>query len=109
MITQDEVNDQIWQRLLPADADGDQAITQEELEEYRESLPPRKFRRLDDNSDGLITEDEVHPEIWERLSESDTDGNGEITPEEFPTRDGGGVQRRFRFARLAGFALRRFF
>lgn len=101
-ITVDEVNDSIWDRLLPADADVDGAVTEQELEIYRDSLPPRQFRRLDDNGDGVITEDEVNEQIWERLAEFDGDVDGAITPEEFPESRSPVGHRRFRVARFTG-------
>ncbi len=40
------------------------------------------FARADKNEDGVLTEDEVPPQIWERLSEADTDSSGDVTLEE---------------------------
>lgn len=84
IVTIDEVNEQIWARISPADTSGDGGVSEEELVAYRESLPPRAFRRFDDNADGLITEDEVNAAIWERLAESDDNADGAIDPDEFP-------------------------
>jgi Ca2+-binding EF-hand superfamily protein len=83
-LTEDEVNADIWARLSPADASGDGAVSEEELATYRDSLPPRGFRRLDDNGDGLITQDEVNEMIWTILVDFDTDDVAGISPEEFP-------------------------
>jgi len=46
----------------------------------REDTPDQRFRRMDRNGDGVLTEDEVgRPEFFRRL---DADGDGRITPQE---------------------------
>ncbi len=84
MVTEDEVNADIWERISPADTDTDGAVTEQELTTYRDSLPPKGFRRLDDDGDGLITQDEVNEMIWMILVGSDTNDDSAISPEEFP-------------------------
>ena len=50
-----------------------------------------RFARVDKNEDGVLTEDEVPPQIWERLLPADTDGDGGIALDELvafnPERD----------------------
>ena len=107
LITQDEVNENIWDRISPADTNDD-GVSQEELTAYRESLPPRRFRRLDDNGDGVITQSEVNSRIWNRLVEHDTNEDGSITPDEFPesSRPRFRFGRPFRIPRFVGFGFR---
>ncbi|MEZ5942106.1 MAG: hypothetical protein R3C18_11995 [Planctomycetaceae bacterium] len=45
--------------------------------------PQAFFSRMDSNSDGKITSDETQGPLKEKFSEIDTDGNGEISLEEF--------------------------
>ncbi|MCB9950132.1 MAG: HlyD family efflux transporter periplasmic adaptor subunit [Planctomycetaceae bacterium] len=45
--------------------------------------PQAFFNRMDANSDGKITSDETQGPLKEKFSEIDTDGNGEISLEEF--------------------------
>ncbi len=111
-ITVDEVNEAIWQRVLPADADNSESVTQEELQQYRDSLPSRLFRRLDDNGDLSITQDEVNERIWERLSDRDANEDGVISPDELSEsrrpRVRFGHRARFSFPRLSGMRVFRF-
>ncbi len=104
MLTVDEVNADIWARISPADADASGDVTEDELITYRDSLPPKGFSRLDDDGDGLITQDEVNEMIWTILVDFDTDDVAGISPEEFPEfnlfghhRGGFGVFRGFHF------------
>ena len=40
------------------------------------------FARADANENGVLTEDELPPSLWDRLSSADTDGDGSITLDE---------------------------
>jgi hypothetical protein len=40
------------------------------------------FSHADANEDGVLTEDELPAELWDRLSTGDTDGDGSIAPAE---------------------------
>jgi Ca2+-binding EF-hand superfamily protein len=102
-ISADEVNEAIWNRISPADGDSSQSVTQEELQQYLDSLPSRLFRRLDDNGDLLITADEVNERIWERLAERDANADGAISPEELAESG----RSRIRFGHRAGFSFPR--
>ncbi len=102
-ISEDEVNEAIWNRISPADGDSSQSVTQEELQQYLDSLPSRLFRRLDDNGDLLITADEVNERIWERLAERDANADGAISPEELAESG----RSRIRFGHRAGFSFPR--
>lgn len=84
LLTADEVSEQLWEHLSPADADGDGTISSEELADYRPESPSREdlFARLDTDGDGALTEDELPAELWGRLSAADTNGDGGITLDE---------------------------
>ncbi len=93
LLTQDELPEEVWDRISAADTDGDGTISAEELAAYRPEPPSREdlFARLDADGDGALTEVELPPELWERLSPADTDGDGGITLDELvafkPERD----------------------
>ena len=97
VIDPDEVSPQFWERLVEYDVDASEGIDSGEWDAFLASKPPRDFRRLDDNEDGVITEQEVNPRLWERLSSLDEDGNQAIDPDEFDSRLGR------RVGRFAGF------
>ncbi|MEZ6110381.1 MAG: matrixin family metalloprotease [Pirellulaceae bacterium] len=44
-----------------------------------------RFGALDTNDDGLLTEDEVPTELWQRLSQFDADEDGAVSLAELPT------------------------
>ncbi len=89
-LTQDEAPPELWARISKADADGDQAVTREELGAAMRgrggpggpggSRPD--FESLDKNSDGKITQDEAPAEAWDRMAQADTNEDGAVTKEE---------------------------
>ena len=85
LLTEDEVPERIWEHLSPADADGDGAVSPDELaalvSEHHEH-PRGPFAAFDANNDGLLTEDEVPEQVWARLSPADADSDGAVSPEE---------------------------
>ena len=102
-----EVPEAAWQQVAGADADGDEAITLQELAQWAQgarggSLPmgnsrkakPKKgpdlaqlFQRLDRNRDQKITPNEIPPKIAppirDLLVRADADGNRMVTKPEF--------------------------
>jgi len=83
-LTEDELPEEVWDRISAADTDEDGMISAEELAAYRPEPPSREdlFARLDADGDGALTEVELPPGLWERLSPADTDGDGGITLDE---------------------------
>lgn len=91
-LTKEELPEGWGERLLRADADGNGAVTKQELEAARQKLaagagrggfePGQLFARADKNGDGKLTKDEL-PEPWaERLLRLDKDGDGAISKAE---------------------------
>lgn len=113
-LAKDELPPHFAERLMRADADGDGAVSKSELEEARKKFagqrggpggrgpgdrggrnPGQMFDRMDRNSDGKLTKDEMPEQIAERLMRADTDGDGAVSKEELekvrgrkPARDG---------------------
>ena len=49
----------------------------------------KMLEKYDTNKDGVLEESEVPADTWKRLKNSDKDGNGKITAEEFKATRGG--------------------
>jgi len=85
-LTQDEVPEWCAERLMKADADGDGAVTKEELEQARQKLggefADKLFERLDANADGKLTKDELPPRLADKLMQAEADGDGALTKDE---------------------------
>lgn len=91
LLTEDEVAAEFWARFSEFDTDGDAELSLEEL-----PLLPQRFHHhphhdhdslsgLDANEDGLLTEDEVPAELWQRLSQFDADEDVAVSLDELPT------------------------
>lgn len=84
-----------WKRLLQADENKDGILTVEELHKHaaegmgrRRGQRPRfgrMFQRFDKNNDGKLTENEVPPQAWVRLSQADENNDGAVTQDELRT------------------------
>lgn len=86
-LTEDELPQQLWERLSGADTNEDGSITLDELTAFKRDGGPHGtredlFARLDKDGNGALAEDELSAQLWERLSDADTDGDGNITLEE---------------------------
>lgn len=86
-ITEDEVPESVWQRLVDQglDTDLDNAISQEEFDVYATEQRAEKFATKDVNGDGLLTEDEVSSRFWQKISAADTSEDGGVSLQELET------------------------
>jgi len=94
LLTAGELPDEFRERMMRADANGDGAISREELEEagrsWRGGGGPgdgadrrgRLFERLDENDDGVLTDDELPGEMAERMMQADANGDGKLSRDE---------------------------
>ncbi len=93
VLTEDELPPELWERLSAADTDESGGITVDELTAFKPPGGPHGPRhggigdgkvldRFDQYGDDALTEDELTPELWERLAAADTDGDGSITLDE---------------------------
>jgi len=93
-LTENEVPERLWERLSKADANGNGAVTLEELKETRAQMgdkprgPAALFERFDEDSDGTLTQDELPERAAEHLMQLDADGDGALTPEELAAAGG---------------------
>ncbi|MBM3501191.1 MAG: hypothetical protein FJX74_21280, partial [Armatimonadetes bacterium] len=85
-LTKDELPEPVAERIMKADADGDGAVTKEELEQARRKMGGRfidkLFERFDANQDGKLTKEELPAQFAEKLMQADADGDGAVTKEE---------------------------
>ncbi|MEM1225287.1 MAG: dockerin type I domain-containing protein [Planctomycetota bacterium] len=107
-LTVDEVSEKGWARISQADSNGDGGVTLEEIQAARADRedgvqrpePGQRFAALDLDEDGLLAEDEVSEELWNKVSEADGNDDGGISIQELrelresrangPTGTGGG-------------------
>ncbi|WP_176556119.1 EF-hand domain-containing protein [Rubellimicrobium rubrum] len=93
VITQQEITTRKAERFAAADADGDGALSPEELialedairEEVRLARAARGVERMDDNGDGLLQAEELEarsPRLAPIFDELDTDGDDGISLDE---------------------------
>jgi Ca2+-binding EF-hand superfamily protein len=80
-LTQTELPDRIWERVVRADKNEDGGVSFAELRSYQTLS---KFERMDSNGDGGVTQQEVPERVWERLSRFDTSADNMITADELP-------------------------
>jgi Ca2+-binding EF-hand superfamily protein len=106
-----EVPADIWSHLSVADADGDGAVTRDEVKQARANgtlKPPagakgrwaakdgkgrrggHLFERFDQNGDDKVEPSEVPERVWTHISVADADGDGAVTKAELEqARDNG--------------------
>ena len=86
-ITEGEVVEDAWERIVAADADASGDVTHDELKAARSAEKDAQrptnnegpFARLDANEDGVLTQSEVSNHTWNRISQADRNENGEVT------------------------------
>jgi Ca2+-binding EF-hand superfamily protein len=85
-LTKDELPERPADRIMKADADGDGAVTKEELQAARDKMggqmADKLFERFDANKDGKLTRDELPEKLADRIMKADADGDGAVTKEE---------------------------
>ena len=73
--------------IKAADADQNGEVTWDEFHAKFPNISQDRFNFLDRNDDGVLTKEDVpwheRARILRRLKQADTDGNGEVTLEEF--------------------------
>ncbi|MEZ6135318.1 MAG: matrixin family metalloprotease [Pirellulaceae bacterium] len=94
VLTQTELPERVWDRVVRADQDEDGGVSVAELRDYQKLS---RFERLDRDSNGEISESEVPERAWQRLVAFDDNGDNVITADELPEQ---------RVHRFSGFALR---
>ncbi|WP_442505839.1 matrixin family metalloprotease [Novipirellula sp. SH528] len=84
-LSEDELPESLWTRLIDKDldADADGVITSEEIELFASTKRAERFASKDNNSDGVLSEDEVFARYWQKLSAADSNEDGGISLEEF--------------------------
>lgn len=86
----EELPDRLWNKFAAADLDGDGAISADELAEVKGKEGDGAgraghgdlFQRFDENEDGLLTEDEVHNRIWDKINQADSNADRAISIDE---------------------------
>lgn len=83
-----EVPAQVWQRLVHADTNKDNAVTKAEFEARSPmgrpgGKKPPSFEELDKNGDGKIVASEVPAQSWQHLSRLDTNKDNAVSKAEF--------------------------
>ncbi|MDB4394286.1 hypothetical protein N9Z67_02915, partial [Rhodopirellula sp.] len=87
LLTEDEVDDKLWNKIAKADANDDGVVSVDELKEMHEPqvivcLAPvldRVFSQLDEDGDGLLTDAEVGGGVWALISKADANQDGAIS------------------------------
>lgn len=85
-LSSDEVPAGLWDRLSAADADGNDSVTADELQAYREAQRVAAveafFEQIDSDGSGQITSTDVSRLAWRFLSRADANNDGAVTVDE---------------------------
>ncbi|MGI9443906.1 MAG: dockerin type I domain-containing protein [Rubripirellula sp.] len=88
LLSEDEVAEKLWDQIGDADGNEDGLVSLDELQEMREQrkLQDKQHRdifgRFDENNDGLLTEDEVHNRVWDKINQADSNADSAISVDE---------------------------
>jgi Ca2+-binding EF-hand superfamily protein len=82
-LTADEVSESVWESFSALDGNADGGVTLKELKVDRAVLLDGLFAAFDENSDGVLSTDEIPESVADRLQDGDTDADGTISKEEF--------------------------
>ena len=80
------------ERMGAADTNHDGVLSVPEITAHIEAQRAARFARMDRNSDGAVTADEVGPR-WERLQAADADHNGRVSRDELQQAHASGALR----------------
>jgi hypothetical protein len=87
MVTSDEAGEEYWETIAPFDADGNGAVDSEEhqggLRVQAVAKSRQFFAKMDRNSDGQASSDEVPSGLWERWKSFDANGDDLLNEDEF--------------------------
>jgi len=89
-ISEQEVTEKLWTRIVEADISNDDVVSLDELDEMRDQREFEHgrlgrddiFERFDVNEDGLLTEDEVHERLWNKIAVDDVNEDGVVSVDE---------------------------
>lgn len=90
VLTVEELPDRLWTKFSAVDLNEDGAISANEFAEVNgkegdgAGRPDHGdlFRRFDENEDGLLTNDELHNRIWDKINQADSNADGAISVDE---------------------------
>ena len=88
LLSEDEVAEKLWDKIGDADVNEDGLVSLDELQTMRDQRKLQHkqhrdlFERFDENDDGLLTADEVHKRIWDKINQTDTDADSAISVDE---------------------------
>lgn len=90
LLTVEELPDRLWNKFAAADLNVDGAISADELAEVKGKEGDGAgraghgdlFKRFDENEDGLLTENEVHNRIWDKINQADSNADRAISMDE---------------------------
>ena len=87
-----ELPPRVAERLGAADANRDGVLSVPEITAHMEAQRAARFARMDSNSDGAVTANEVGPR-WEHLQVADADHNGRVSAAELQQARASGALR----------------
>ena len=87
LLSEREVTEKLWHRIISADVNQDARVSLNEIDELRQQRDAEQegtqtqdlFGRFDVNDDGLLTEDEVDGRTWDRIVAADHNHDGTIS------------------------------
>jgi Ca2+-binding EF-hand superfamily protein len=88
--------------LGKADTDGDGKLSEAELRAHADTMKKQHFARMDKNSDGALSADEVGERKWKHLETADADKDGRVTQSELDQAFASGKMRMMRDKKFGG-------
>ncbi|QDV44651.1 Matrixin [Stieleria neptunia] len=83
-LSEAEVSERLWEKLitLEADGDGDGLVTLDEIDSALMAFQLEAFNEQDSDGDGLLTETEIGERPWQKISAADADDDGGVSFDE---------------------------